>query len=129
MVEDDPMSRKLARDVLQANGYETEEVANGEEAVVKAIDTRPDLIVMDLMFPRHGGQEILSMMQREPIQDIPVIAMTGCFTDPYTKDSVLSEPNVVEFLEKPFDPERLLRHVHRILKTKPKKKPALQSAH
>ena len=41
IVEDDPMSLKLARDVLQMSGYETEEVTNGEEALVRASQTKP----------------------------------------------------------------------------------------
>ena len=51
IVEDDPMSLKLARDVLQMSGYETEEVTNGEEALIRASQTKPDLIVMDIRLP------------------------------------------------------------------------------
>ncbi len=78
IVEDDPMSRKLARDVLQAHGYETEEVTNGEEAVAKAIETRPDLIVMDIQLPGIDGLEVTRRLKRDASTErIPIIAVTA----------------------------------------------------
>ena len=77
-VEDDTVSLKLVRDVLQANGYETEEVTSGEEALARAAELKPDLIVMDIRLPGIDGLEATRRLKREPsTAEIPVIAVTA----------------------------------------------------
>ncbi len=72
------MSRKLARDVLQAHGYETEEVAYGEEAVARAIEMEPDLIVMDIRLPGIDGLEVTRRLKSDGCTErIPIIAVTA----------------------------------------------------
>ena len=72
------MSRKLARDVLQAHGYETEEVTNGEEAVAQAIKMMPDLIVMDIRLPGIDGLEATRRLKSDAATErIPIIAVTA----------------------------------------------------
>ena len=78
IVEDDPVSLKLVRDVLQANGYETKEVTSGEEAVVKAVQSKPDLIVMDIRLPGIDGLEATRRLKSDPsTEEIPIIAVTA----------------------------------------------------
>jgi CheY-like chemotaxis protein len=78
VVEDDRVSLKLVRDVLQANGYETEEATNGEEAVAKAAELRPDLIVMDIRLPGIDGLEATRRLKGEPsTAAIPIVAVTA----------------------------------------------------
>ena len=78
IVEDDPVSLKLVRDVLQAHGYETEEVMAGEEAVTKAAQLRPDLIVMDIRLPGIDGLEATRRLKSDPsTEGIPIIAVTA----------------------------------------------------
>jgi two-component system cell cycle response regulator DivK len=78
IVDDDPMSRKLARDVLQANGYDTEEVITGEEAVAKTAQIKPDLIVMDIRLPGIDGLEATRHLKSgNATAGIPVITVTA----------------------------------------------------
>ncbi len=78
VVEDDPRSLKLVRDVLQANGYETEEVTNGEDAVVRAVQMKPDLIIMDIRMPGIDGLEATRRLKGDADTEmIPIIAVTA----------------------------------------------------
>ena len=78
IVEDDPVSLKLVRDVLQADGYETEEVTTGEEAVTRAAQLKPDLIVMDIRLPGIDGLEATRRLKSDPsTEGIPIIAVTA----------------------------------------------------
>ena len=78
IAEDDPSSLKLLRDVLQANGYQTEEVTSGEEAVFKAAELGPDLIVMDIRLPGIDGLEATRRLKSDPgTASIPIVAVTA----------------------------------------------------
>ena len=78
IAEDDLVSLKLVRDVLQANGYVTKEVTSGEEAVVKAVQSKPDLIVMDIRLPGIDGLEATRRLKSDPsTEGIPIIAVTA----------------------------------------------------
>jgi two-component system cell cycle response regulator DivK len=78
IVDDDPMSRKLARDVLQANGYDTEEVITGEEAVAKTAQIKPDQIVMDIRLPGIDGLEATRHLKSDnATAGVPVITVTA----------------------------------------------------
>jgi CheY-like chemotaxis protein len=64
IVEDQPLNRKLVRDILQATGYQTLEAETGEDGVRMARDHKPQLILMDIQLPgasamQKNKQEIL----------------------------------------------------------------------
>ena len=78
IVEDQPLNRKLVRDVLQAKGYRTVESGSGEDGVRASIEQRPDLILMDIRLPGISGIEALKQLRRNPVtRTIPVIAVTA----------------------------------------------------
>lgn len=78
IVEDQPLNRKLVRDVLQAKGYRTVEAETGEDGVRTAIEQRPDLILMDIQLPGINGIEALKRLRANPdTRAIPVIAVTA----------------------------------------------------
>ncbi len=55
IVEDDPKSLKLTRDLLQVSGYETIEAVNGLQGIELAKTKNPDLILMDILMPGMDG--------------------------------------------------------------------------
>lgn len=78
IVEDDPFNLKLVREVLQGDGYETEEVTDGEQAVLRATQSRPDLIIMDIRLPGIDGLEATRRLKGDPAtRSIPIIAVTA----------------------------------------------------
>ena len=64
IVEDQPLNRKLVRDVLQAKGYRTIETETAEEGLRVALEQRPALILMDIQLPGMNGIEALKRLRR-----------------------------------------------------------------
>ena len=78
IIEDDPNSRKLVRDVLQVKGYQTIESETAEEGLRLAKGQRPALILMDIQLPGMSGIEALQQLRADPdTKMIPVIAVTA----------------------------------------------------
>jgi two-component system cell cycle response regulator DivK len=78
IVEDDPLTSKLTRDVLQANGFETQEIGDGSAALSTAVDMRVGLIVMDIGLPGLDGVEATRVLKADPrTAEIPVVAVTA----------------------------------------------------
>ncbi len=78
LVEDDPLSLKLMREVLRASGYETEESRDGEDALARASQLAVDLIVMDIGLPGLNGVQVTQWLRSDPAtRAIPVIAVTA----------------------------------------------------
>ena len=78
IVEDNPQSLKLVRDILQIKGYQTIEAETGEEGVRLARERHPALILMDIQLPGINGIEALQRLRADPLTSpIPVIAVTA----------------------------------------------------
>ena len=108
IVEDQPLNRKLVRDVLQAKGYRTIEAETGEDGVRSAHDQVPALILMDIQLPGISGIEALRMLREDPVtRTIPVIAVTASAMQQNQReilaagfDGYLPKPiNIASFLE------------------------------
>jgi two-component system, cell cycle response regulator DivK len=108
IVEDNEKNMKLARDVLQAKGYQTLEAVNGEDGVRMALEHKPDLVLMDIQLPDINGIEAFSRIRADAgTAHIPVVAFTASVT-PLDRsritdagfDGFISKPiNLREFLE------------------------------
>jgi two-component system cell cycle response regulator DivK len=78
IVEDNPQSLKLVRDILQIKGYQTLEAETGEEGVRLARQRQPALILMDIQLPGINGIEALRRLRADPVTSAtPVIAVTA----------------------------------------------------
>ncbi len=78
VVEDNELNLKLFCDLLRAHQFAAEPVRDGREAVARARDFAPDLIVMDIQMPHVTGYElILELKADEALRHIPVMAVTA----------------------------------------------------
>ena len=78
VVEDNELNLKLFCDLLRAHDFSAEPVRDGREAVARARDFAPDLIVMDIQMPHVTGYElILELKADEALRHIPVMAVTA----------------------------------------------------
>ena len=65
-VEDNEMNRKIVRDLLKRTKYQLIEAFDGEAGVAKALEIRPDLILMDIQLPKISGMEATRRLRAEP---------------------------------------------------------------
>ena len=101
IVEDDPLTSKLTRDVLHANGFETREIDDGSAARAIAVEMRAGLIVMDIGLPGLDGVEATRRLKADPrTASIPVVAMTA-YVMPGDEDRMRSA-GCDAFLTKPL---------------------------
>ncbi len=78
VVEDNDLNRKLFCDLLRAHDYVTEPVADGREAVGKAREIVPDLIIMDIQMPYVSGMDLIGELKADAaLRGIPIMAVTA----------------------------------------------------
>lgn len=78
IVDDKPASRELERLMLEFFGYEVVEASGGHEAVASALQTPPDLVLLDLHMPEQDGFATVAEFRREPkLSNIPIVALTA----------------------------------------------------
>jgi two-component system cell cycle response regulator DivK len=78
VVEDNDLNRKLFCDVLKANGFDVDPVADGESVLALARSNSPDLIIMDIQLPGISGVDLIEAAKRDvALRNIPVLAVTA----------------------------------------------------
>jgi CheY-like chemotaxis protein len=107
VVDDDPSTRRLVCDVLQAYGYSTVDAADGFSALRMIQSERPDCVVLDVMMPGLDGHAVLTRIRESDWgRELPVVMLTAAADDAQAWQA-WSE-GVDYFLAKPFDPDELL---------------------
>ncbi|NTS63808.1 response regulator [Sphingomonas sp. HHU CXW] len=78
VVEDNELNLKLFCDLLRAHDFAAEAVRDGREAVARAREVMPELIIMDIQMPHVTGYElILELKADEALRHIPIMAVTA----------------------------------------------------
>lgn len=82
LVEDDDSLASVYETRLQAEGFNTKRVANGEDALATALQVKPDLILLDVMMPKVSGFDVLDILRNTPeTQNLKVIMLTALSQD------------------------------------------------
>lgn len=119
VIDDDEGIRELLTFLVKKEGCRAEVAVDGEDGFRKAEAVRPDLIVLDLMMPRYGGFEVLRQLQTSDLKKIPIVVVTGRYTDRSTSEMIRQESNVVDFIEKPLKPAVFTAALARLLGSRP----------
>jgi PAS domain S-box-containing protein len=78
IADDDPMARKLVKEILRVDGLTTMEAGNGREALEMLEKEVPDLIVCDLLMPEMDGFSVVEAVRRRPeLKDVPILVLTS----------------------------------------------------
>ncbi|MBW3568840.1 response regulator [Candidatus Parcubacteria bacterium] len=82
LVEDDDRLASVYETRLQAEGFTTRRVSNGEDALATAIQIKPDLILLDVMMPKVSGFDVLDILRNtEETKEIKIIMLTALSQD------------------------------------------------
>ena len=114
VVEDDPASRKLMRDVLEFKGYRSQEAETAEDGLRLVGEERPALILMDVQLPGMSGIDALKILRgAAETSDIPVIAVTASVTHRQQSDLIAAGFDDLE--RKPISVASLLGKMRKLL--------------
>jgi two-component system cell cycle response regulator DivK len=113
IIEDNDKNMKLARDVLQAKGFQTLEAVTGEDGVRLAKEHVPDLVLMDIQLPGINGIEAFRQLRADPkTARIPVVALTASVTP--TDRSAITAAGFDAFIGKPISLKEFVDTVKRL---------------
>ena len=114
IVDDNPQNLYLLQTLLNGHGYGVTVAANGAEALEKARNERPDMIIADILMPTMDGFELCREWKRDDrLKDIPFVFYTATYTD--TKDEKFALGLGAErFVVKPQEPEVFLGMIEEV---------------
>lgn len=115
IADDEPLNLMLYAEIFKSFGYQIITASDGLEAIQKANEEYPDLIILDWNMPRLDGLEALKKIKSDKlISTIPVMMITGIMTSSESLKLAL-ESGAIDFIRKPFDRIELLARVKSML--------------
>ena len=116
IVDDEPDIRSTVKTILEKEGYKVVTAVDGDDCLKKLPKQKVDLILLDVMMP---GTPVVEVTKR--IKGVKIIYLTALRTSEDEKKELLKSPNVVDFIQKPFDIDNLIEEVKKVIKKRLKK--------
>lgn len=112
-VEDNAVNRRLVRDLLRHTTYKLIEADDGEAGVAKALETHPNLILMDIQLPKMSGLEAMRRLRANPVTAAtPIVAITSFALS--GDDQKAKDAGATAYLAKPYSPRDLLALIRKL---------------
>ena len=113
VVDDEPINIRVLHRLLKAE-FELLMATSGEEAVRVCDESRPSLVLMDVVMPGMGGEEACTRIHALPgCGELPVVFVSAQSTEDQAR--ITAAAGAADMISKPVDPERLLACVHRLI--------------
>ena len=114
VVDDAPFIVRSLTFVLKKQGYKTITATDGEEALTKIREEKPDLVFLDVMMPKRDGYEVCQEVRASPEMGDPYIIMLTARGQETDKERGL-RLGANEFMTKPFSPSKVIERVKAVL--------------
>src|SRR5438477_12853352 len=113
IIEDETPMRTALKDVIETEGYRALTAADGESGLKRAMEEKPDLILLDIMMPKLDGYEVCAELRRLA-NPVPILMLTA---KGQIEDRVAGlDVGADDYLVKPFSTEELLARVRALLR-------------
>ena len=128
LVDDYPDAREMYMEYLEFSGFEVVPASNGIEALERALDAAPDIILMDLSLPVMDGWEATRRLKADKrTASIPVVALTGHALAGISEGA--KRVGCDAFVTKPCLPEDLVKEIRKVLDSAASTRKARRSRH
>ncbi len=118
VIDNEPIVFQVLQEELEINdGYEVFSASNGVEGLMKAMQEKPDVILLDVLMPIMDGYEMLEALRKQPGGDFSsVLMLTG---QNQTYDFALANVyGVDDYIVKPFDPSELMGKIEVVIESR-----------
>lgn len=112
VVEDEAPISLLLKVYLEKAGYRVQVAASGEEALLNFLETKPSLVVLDLMLPGIDGRVVLDEIRRQSSCPVIILTARGSVNDRLQG----FKQGADDYIPKPFDPEEVVARVRAVLR-------------
>ena len=114
VVDDEVYILHILDFILGAENYDVITATNGEQALQKVREEKPDLVILDIMMPKLDGYETCRLIKKDPATKmIPVILLTAKGRE--VDQKLGHEVGASDYMTKPFSPTKLIERVQAIL--------------
>ena len=122
VVDDEPDLVRILEFGLKAAGYAVETAPDGQEGLKKARESKPDVILLDLMLPKLDGYKVCRLLKfDERYKHIPIVILSARTQE--GDQALAHEMGANRFLTKPYEFSEILDHIQALLKESAPAKP------
>jgi len=115
IIDDDPDLIKILSFYLKNANYESSFAEDGENGLKKAVEDKPDLIILDIQMPGLNGIEVAKKLQAdESLKNIPIIFLTATLD---FDRSEIPEGSKIKFITKPCDFNQIIEYIKSLTNT------------
>lgn len=118
IIDDDKDIREILKYNLNKEGYETREAKDGEEGLKMCFETKPDLILLDIMMPGMDGIEVCETIRKTPGFESVLICFLTARGEDYSQIAGL-DAGADDFVAKPVKPKVLISRINAMMRRKP----------
>ncbi len=113
IVNDEEDVAEVTKDMLEAEGFETVVAYSGEDALKWLSKHRCDLVLLDILMPEMGGDDVCKQMRSNlSLKNIPVVLFSANSGD---EEKILKETGAEDYISIPYDPEELISKINKLV--------------
>jgi two-component system alkaline phosphatase synthesis response regulator PhoP len=117
VIDDEPNIVQTLRDRLEMNDYEVVTAGNGKEGLKKALQEKPDVILLDVIMPIMDGHEMLEVLRKQPGGNFSSVIMLTARSQ--TQDIARANAcGIDDYIVKPFDLSELLEKIEVVVESR-----------